>query len=502
MPFVSLSTRLHSRFFTGSTIIMSTSLRHRCRLRPLWGTVPPTSRLDFYQIAHSSNYTSRINEEDDTIDWDHQFDKLRQHIQSIESAGTRRNAYIPYPQNDPTLAKWMRAQRDSYYSKIRGKSSSLSDEQKEQLEAIGYPNPTHSRFWQERYEQLEEYIRMHDCFPYDKDLQHLTDKDRKLYWWCESQKKAYKLHKTGQPSSMTAEREQKLTQLGFCWNADEESWHNRYQELQEYRAEHGDCLVSANYSNAPLAKWVGQQRFQYKLFTEGKPGGIAKERIDLLNELDFVWNTFDAIWSTRYEELRQYHARHGNCRVPFEYPENPALAYWVIEQRRTYKQTIRDGNSQGMPEERIKQLEELGFEWNVQDAKWWDQFNELRKYYQQHGDCLVPTKYPANQHLSNWVQRQRKQGKNESWDAERISALESLDFCWDARDAIWMEKYKELEEYVKMNGYGNAPSAKHLPSLRRWFNNQVKQQKLFLEGQKSSMTESRLERLKKLGFIL
>lgn len=445
--------------------------------------------------SYSNNTNDYGDDDEKTSDWDSQFHKLRQHIETTKQ-GKRRNAYIPYPQHDPLLAKWMKAQRDSYYSK--GKSSSLSDQQKEQLEAVGYPNPTHSQFWDERYEQLQDFLRTHHCFPYDKDFDDCTDKEPRLYWWCENQKKAMKLWKSGQPSSMTTEREHKLSQLGFCWNADEVSWNNRYQELREYRAEHGDCLVPANYANASLAKWVGQQRFQYKLFTEGKPGGIAQERIDLLNELDFVWNTFDAIWSTRYEELRQYHEQHGNCRVPFEYHENPALASWVVEQRRTYKQSARDG----MPQDRINQLEELGFEWNVQYAKWWDQFNELKRYHQQHGDCLVPTTYPANQYLSNWVQRQRKLGKNETWDQERMSALESLDFCWDAREAMWMERYKELEEYVKMNGYGNVPSFKHLPSLRRWFNNQMKQQSVLLDGHKSSTTESRSKRLEKLGFFL
>jgi hypothetical protein len=474
-------------------------------MRPVWGDLAMRSRYSPLEIclsqAHNSTHSHANSQDDNTCEWEHQFKKLRDHIQAID-AGKRRNAHIPYPQNDPVLAKWMKLQRDSYYSRLKGKASSLTKQQKEKLEAIGYPNPTHSKFWEERYSQLEEYVRVHGCFPYDRELPELSDTDRKLYWWCESQKKAYKLHRTGHSSSMTAEREQKLSQLGFCWNADEESWHNRYQELVEYRKEHGDCLVPANYINASLAKWVGQQRFQYKLLIEGKPGGIAKERIDLLNELGFVWNAFDAIWSTRYEELRQYQERHGNCRVPFDYPENPGLAFWVIEQRRTYKARNGQNNAQGMPDERIQQLEELGFEWNVQDAKWWDQYNELRKYHQQRGDCLVPTKYPANQCLSNWVQRQRKLGKAEEVDQERIRALESLDFCWDARDAIWMERYKELEEYVKMNGYGNAPSAKHLPSLKRWFSNQVKQQRLRLEGQPSSMTDSRLQRLKKLGFIL
>jgi DNA-binding SARP family transcriptional activator len=37
--------------------------------------------------------------------------------------------------------------------------------------------------------------------------------------------------------------------------------------------------------------------------------------------------------------------------------------------------------------------------------------DELLKYKEEHGDFLVPTNYPDNPTLSNWVQSQRAQYK-------------------------------------------------------------------------------------------
>jgi Helicase associated domain len=79
---------------------------------------------------------------------------------------------------------------------------------------------------------------------------------------------------------------------------------------------------------------------QFKLREEGKHSTLTDERMRSLNDLGFVWNSHDAIWHERLEELQRYAAEQGNCNVPKDYPENKGLAIWVKCQRRQVRRLI------------------------------------------------------------------------------------------------------------------------------------------------------------------
>ena len=63
-----------------------------------------------------------------------------------------------------------------------------------------------------------------------------------------------------------------------------------------------------------------------------------------------------------------------------------------------------------MSEEKIRDLEGLGFQWSVRDSRtpWATRLAELKDYYEKHGDCDVPNDWPENQALSFWVAKQRQ----------------------------------------------------------------------------------------------
>ena len=72
---------------------------------------------------------------------------------------------------------------------------------------------------------------------------------------------------------------------------DETLWKQRLKELKAYKKEHGDCLVPRKYKqNAKLGNWVFNQRREYKKWLKGVYAKITQERIDQLNEIDFVWD--------------------------------------------------------------------------------------------------------------------------------------------------------------------------------------------------------------------
>ena len=100
-----------------------------------------------------------------------------------------------------------------------------------------------------------------------------------------------------------------------------------------------------------------------------------------------------------------------------------------------------------MTEERIRELESVGFDWRTSRTDWrtsrtafvsiWGaRLQQLRKYKIQSGHCLVPYQYSANSKLERWVGYQCAQyklfqeGKPSRITDERSREFESIGFDW------------------------------------------------------------------------
>ena len=146
-------------------------------------------------------------------------------------------------------------------------------------------------------------------------------------------------------------------------------WSHKFVELCEYRDLNGHCLVQhTHHENLSLARWVKRQRYQYKLMQEGKPSTMTEERVKALNEIGFVWDSQGQSWMERLAELKDFKSAHGHCNVPSNYSEQPQLATWVKCQRRQMKLHCQ-GRPSNMTPDRIKQLEDVGFEWSIRTYK-------------------------------------------------------------------------------------------------------------------------------------
>lgn len=109
----------------------------------------------------------------------------------------------------------------------------------------------------------------------------------------------------------------------------EEKWDQKLTELIEFRAANGHTLVPHTYDpNPQLARWVKRQRRQYKLMQTGKTSTMTPERVAILEEAGFVWDSHEVSWREKVQELVQYREKHGDCLVPSSYRDNPRLATW------------------------------------------------------------------------------------------------------------------------------------------------------------------------------
>lgn len=146
-------------------------------------------------------------------------------------------------------------------------------------------------------------------------------------------------------------------------------WHDHYLEIEQFKMQHNHCLVPHSYPENPeLARWVKRQRYQYKLFQQGKPTSMSTDRIEMLESIGFVWDSHKATWDKMYHELLGYKREYGNCEVPTKFVPNPALATWVNRQRGQYK-LFKAGKQSSMNLERFMQLENANFVWEVRPSR-------------------------------------------------------------------------------------------------------------------------------------
>ncbi len=119
-----------------------------------------------------------------------------------------------------------------------------------------------------------------------------------------------------------------------------------------------------------------------------------------LSEIGFDWDRIGSSWQVNFLRLVEYKAKFGNCLVPQKDHIYRQLGIWVGEQRRAKQ------NGKLAPEY-TKQLEDIGFEWNPGSAAWDANFDELRRYRDEYGDCTVPQRHAKYSTLGRWVRNQR-----------------------------------------------------------------------------------------------
>ena len=125
-----------------------------------------------------------------------------------------------------------------------------------------------------------------------------------------------------------------------------------------------------------------------------------------------------------------------------------------------------------MSDDRIQQLESIGFQWsqrcgklkNGEAAQWDAQFQDLKKYKEKHGGCNVPT---GHGRLGIWVKNQRtsyqslKNGKYSPMFNDHIQKLQSICFQWSIKNRevhqLWDAQFQELKRYKEKHGDCNVP---------------------------------------------
>jgi hypothetical protein len=290
--------------------------------------------------------------------------------------------------------------------------------------------------WQKRFMALKAFVatQTHDeqgTLPYPED--------RSMRTWLDKQRHLFHLKMQGESSSLTDARSAQLESLGYPLSPRDDWWEKRYEDVRAFVQKHNRFPYDMDDSymteeEKRLLWWCRLQKKQYKAWKEQDDDsltGMNEAREAKLNEIGFCWDAHQASWLARYEELKAYHAHHGDCLVPKDYPTNPPLSKWVSDQRNNMARS-RKGIIKVNPE-RLQLLKELDFEWNALEEFWNRKYKEYAEYVRLHGPGSMP-RQKHNPHLRNWLTYQRRQyqlllnGQKSCMTQKRKDLLDALGF--------------------------------------------------------------------------
>jgi hypothetical protein len=317
----------------------------------------------------------------------------------------------------------------------------------------------------------------------------------------QEQRAIYRLNPT-----LNSEWVAKLNDIGFEWNVQHlptKSWEDRFEELKEFQGENGSTRVPRSYKPDPsLGEWVHTQRSDYRKKASSL---MESDRLSRLQAIGFEFRTDDGkkSWEERFEQLAEFRRTHGHVNVPLpdkrimlqgvegtkdeeekasstiirnQHDEDYRFADWVRKQKLCYRK-YQSGDRSDLTRSRFNRLHDIGCGRDDDESNtfatapppppkqvrryaprshstWNLRVDQLRTYKERFGDCEVPTAWPENRQLAEWVKTQRKAyRKSQAGETSRLTParraeLEGLGFQWVVRPNQLKENRKNKEEKV------------------------------------------------------
>jgi rubredoxin len=239
-----------------------------------------------------------------------------------------------YKEADFKLGQWVSVQR--------GNRDAMLAQRRQRLDAIGFVWEPLQGGWDEGFAALTEYkAREGHC----RVPRGHNERSLKLGQWVSTQRKAR--------DTMSAERKQRLDDLGFIWDPHEGFWEEGFAALTAFKTREGHCRVPYLHVEGAfkLGQWVSDRR--------RAKDTISAERKQRLDDLGFIWDPHEGFWEEGFAALANFRAREDHCRVPKHHDEGTfKLGFWVRNQRK-----LRDTLSA----ERRQRLDAIGFVWRASE---------------------------------------------------------------------------------------------------------------------------------------
>jgi superfamily II DNA or RNA helicase len=179
---------------------------------------------------------------------------------------------------------------------------------------------------------------------------------------------------------------------------------------------------NCNYEgNDKLFQWVSSQRYLHR------KNLLDRDKIEKLNEINFIWNPLDEKWDEMYEMMRTYKEEFGHCDLT-QSDVNSDLYAWAVFQRTCYKKGIFAKNER--QKERLKKLDDLGFIWDSRTRRFDEMYNRLISYTDENG---IFSWGDLDNKMQKWVHNLRTSYKNGELSPEKTKKLKEIGFNFSPR---------------------------------------------------------------------
>ncbi|MET3209777.1 UNVERIFIED_CONTAM: superfamily II DNA or RNA helicase [Paenibacillus sp. PvR008] len=310
-----------------------------------------------------------------------------------------------------SIKNWLSYQKYLYNKNL------LRRERVTKLNNVGFVWNVKEKIWFENFSLLMRYI---ETYGHSNVTRYEMFEGKKLGQWVADQRKSYS------NKELSQKRIERLNSIELCWKPFVESWRRGMECIVQFKEKYRHCNVPRNYeiNGVKLGVWVTTQRKSYI------KGLLSKEKIMELELIGFEWEPYVDIWNYNYNLLREFKEKHGHCNIPAG-----KIKIWINNQRQAYKRGQ-------LLQERIDQLNNIGFVWDPTKELWETNFDLVRKYANQHGHCNIPVNYVTDSgvNLGMWLSRQRCFYKKSKLSEDYINLLESIGIKWRTGKVDTIEK--------------------------------------------------------------
>ena len=302
---------------------------HRSQNYGSLGTWVMTQRADKDKL--STEQIERLNQLG--FSWDPRDEVWETMFGALEKFKQREGHARPakeYQEDGKKLGSWV--------SRQRLKKDTLSAEQIERLNKLGFSWDLRGQDWETHFAVLEKFKQRvgHCRVPNQQRVDGVG-----LGSWVMRQR--------AEKNRLSYEQIERLNQLGFSWDPLVEAWETKFAALERFKQREGHACPGTEHQEdgLNLGNWIMHQR--------AAKDTLSPERIARLDKLGFSWDPLAEDWETHFAALEKFRQREGNVRPKQGHQEDGLnLGWWVVTQRRRKNKLLPD---------RIARLDQLGFVW-------------------------------------------------------------------------------------------------------------------------------------------
>ncbi len=246
-----------------------------------------------------------------------------------------------------------------------------------------------------------------------------------------------------------------------------DGWNLNFQKFCNWLKENNGSYPTKE-ENLNLYAWTMAQRQR----TRKNINKLSPERINKLNEINFIWDQHEHSWNEKYQKLIEWkNINPDSLKWPSQRSKEPVeheLAVWFLKLRSDYKKGI-------IGEERFNKLVEINFPFDPHLDKWMVIYEQLKEFINKNGRFPSPAQDKKGDKFYMWLRGQIDKFSKLSKNQQKL--LEEINYQdFESQFNSWGKNYDKLAEFIQNNQRLPRPDHKKGEiNLYNWFINQRRQ---------------------------